>query len=114
LRVWGETSAPWPPAAEGGSGPGARYLASRRHAHERARRVPELDTLRPALAELVREERAERHDRPPLLATVQHLIARGASVRYLSVIEAAGPRLLPWRVSVSGPWLPYAFGEAAA
>ena len=114
LRVWGEAPAPASPATVAGDGPGARYLAQRRHAHEQARQAPELAALRPALAELVREERVERHDRPPLLATVQHLVPRGASARYLAVIEAAGPRLVPWRVSTSGPWLPYAFGGAAA
>lgn len=114
LRIWGERSAPMPPAAAGGDGPGSRYLAGRRHAHERARRAAELDGLRPALVGLVREERIERHDRPPLLATVQHLISRGASARYRATVEAGGALLAPWRVSVSGPWLPYAFGETAA
>jgi hypothetical protein len=54
-----------------------------------------------------------RHDRPPLLATVQHLVPRGESATYLAEVEAAGPRLAPWRVTVTGPWLPYAFAEAA-
>jgi hypothetical protein len=114
LRVWGQAGAPAPPAPAVGDGPGARYLAARRHAHERARQVPELDGLRPALAPLVRDERIERHDRPPLLATVQHLVGRGASASYRTAVEVGAARLSPWRVSVSGPWLPYAFGEAAA
>ncbi len=90
-------------------GPGARYLASRR----RARQVPEVEALRHGLGALIRAERAERHDRPPLLATVQHLVPRGQSARYLAEVEAAAPRLHPWRVTVTGPWLPYAFSEAA-
>ena len=109
LRVWGEQAAPISEEADAGSGPGARYLAARR----RARRVPEVDILRERFGALVRGERTERHDRPPLLATVQHLIARGESARYLAEVEASGPRLSPWRVTVTGPWLPYAFGEAA-
>jgi Gas vesicle synthesis protein GvpL/GvpF len=114
LRVWGEVMAAGPPPSGGGDGPGARYLAGRRHAHERARRVPELEPLRRRLGDLVREERAERHDRPPLVATVQHLIPRGAGARYLDEINAARDSVHPWRVSVTGPWLPYAFAEAGA
>jgi len=109
LRVWGEQAAAAPEAESAGAGPGARYLAARR----RARQVPEVEALRQRLGGLVRAERAERHDRPPLLATVQHLVARGESARYLAEVDAAGPALHPWRVTVTGPWLPYAFGEAA-
>jgi hypothetical protein len=113
LRVWGETPGAVPAGSAGG-GPGTRYLAGRRQAHEQRRRVPELEPLRPRLGDLVREERVERHDRPPLLATVQHLVLRGAAERYLDTVNGARPALAPWRVSVSGPWLPYAFGEEAA
>jgi hypothetical protein len=109
LRVWGEQAAPQADAGVTDAGPGARYLAARR----RARQVPEVDTLRSRLGALVKAERVERHDRPPLLATVQHLVPRGESAQYLAEVEAAGPRLAPWRVTVTGPWLPYAFGGAA-
>ena len=109
LRVWGEQAAPLAEATGTAHGPGARYLASRR----RARQVPEVEALRHGLGALIRAERAERHDRPPLLATVQHLVPRGQSARYLAEVEAAAPRLHPWRVTVTGPWLPYAFSEAA-
>jgi hypothetical protein len=109
LRVWGERAAPVPELESPGSGPGTRYLVARR----RARAVPEVEALRERLSALVRAERAERHDRPPLLATVQHLVARGESARYLVEVDAAGPELSPWRVTVTGPWLPYAFAEAA-
>jgi len=97
-----------------GGGPGTRYLAQRRQAQEQAQRVPELEPLRRRLGELVRAERVERHDRPPLLATVQHLVPRGAGGRYVAVVDDARDALRPWRVSVTGPWLPYAFGEDAA
>jgi Gas vesicle synthesis protein GvpL/GvpF len=109
LRVWGERAAPASDGDAPGTGPGARYLAARR----RARQVPEVDALRARLGDLVRAERAERHDRPPLLATVQHLVLRGESARYLAAVELVGACLAPWRVTVTGPWLPYAFGEAA-
>jgi hypothetical protein len=114
LRVWGETAGAAAPASAGAGGPGTRYLAGRREAHERARRVPELEPLRGRLVDLVREERVERHDRAPLLATVQHLVPRGAGERYVDAVNGARGALAPWRVSVSGPWLPYAFAEAAA
>ena len=114
LRVWGETAGAAAPAGPATGGPGTRYLAGRREAHERARRVPELEPLRACLVDLVREERVERHDRPPLLATVQHLVPRGAGERYVDAVNGARAALAPWRDSVSGPWLPYAFAEAAA
>jgi len=114
LRVWGEVIAMAPPAGEEAGGPGTRYLAGRRRAHDWAHRVPELEPARRRLGDLVREERVERHDRPPLLATVQHLIPRGAGSRYLDEIDAARDGLRPWRVSVTGPWLAYAFAEDAA
>jgi Gas vesicle synthesis protein GvpL/GvpF len=117
LRVWGDAPAP-PPAARdetpAADGPGRRYLADRSRAHARAHSVPELAPLRQRLADLVRAELAERHDRPPLLATVQHLVRRGAGPRYLEHVDAARDSLKPWRVSATGPWLPYAFGEDAA
>jgi Gas vesicle synthesis protein GvpL/GvpF len=116
VRVWGDRPAPVPAAADGepGTGPGTRYLTGRRSAHEAAHRVPELEPLRQRLGDLVRAERVERHDRPPLLATVQHLVARGAGARYVDVVDACRTGLRPCRVSVTGPWLPYAFSEDAA
>lgn len=113
LRVWGEVTAAAPaPAAEGV--PGTRYLVGRRRAREWAYHVPELEPVRRRLGDLVRGERTRRHDRPPLLATVQHLIPRGAAGRYLEEIDAARDGLKPWRVSVTGPWPAYAFSEEAA
>lgn len=114
LRVWGDVTAAAPPAVATGGGPGTRYLDGRRLARQWAHRVPELEPARRRLGDLVREERAERHDRPPLLATVQHLIARGTGARYLGEIDAARDLLRPWRVSATGPWPAYAFVEEAA
>jgi Gas vesicle synthesis protein GvpL/GvpF len=116
LRVWGESPARSEPAAPeaSGEGPGARYLADRLRAQARAQSVPEVEPLRLRLAALIRAEVAERHDRPPLLATVQHLIPRGIGARYLDEVDGARESLRPWRVSATGPWLPYAFAEDAA
>jgi gas vesicle protein GvpL/GvpF len=115
VRVWGDQVPPAPAGGgEPGAGPGTRYLADRRRAHAAAHHVPELEPLRQRLGDLVRAERAERQDRPPLLATVQHLVPRGAGGRYIAVVDDCRAGLAPCRVSVTGPWLPYAFGEDAA
>ncbi|HEU5193755.1 MAG TPA: GvpL/GvpF family gas vesicle protein [Methylomirabilota bacterium] len=115
VRIWGDSAAPAPLArGAAADGPGTRYLTERRRAHEAAHSVPEIEPLRQRLGDLVRAERAERHDRPPLLATVQHLVPRGAGGRYVAVVDDCRTRLTACRISVTGPWLPYAFGEAAA
>jgi len=113
LRVYGEPPPFQGPATgEGveGLGPGARYLQSRMRAHGRERTVHEIAPLRPALGGLVRSERVERHGKaPPLLASVYHLVDRGASVAYVSAVQEAAPILGAVRVTTSGPWPPYAF-----
>jgi len=99
LRVHG----PGAPAPLTGGGAGARYLEDRR----RARKLPELDPLRAALGSLIRAERLERHSEPGLLASVYHLIDRGASSEYQRIagdFRAEGLRLL-----VSGPWPAWSF-----
>lgn len=98
LRVLG---APASPPASGG--PGTRYLEERR----RASTVPELDPLRKALSGLIRAERVEPHGRPGLVATVYHLIDRGAEAIYRRRVEASP--LEGVRVAVSGPWPAWSF-----
>src|SRR3954471_20105063 len=106
LRVNGP-GAPAPlPAASGGAG--TRYLEERR----RARKLPELDPLRAALATLIRAERLERHSEPGLLASVYHLIDRGASPGYLKVAESFNLEGL--RLLVSGPWPAWSFAPEVA
>jgi Gas vesicle synthesis protein GvpL/GvpF len=115
LRLMGEAVPRRAPAAVSDHpelGPGARYLAARRAEWRRAREAPELEPLRPALQPLVRAERVTRHDAPPLLASVYHLIDRGASAAYLSAVERAGGPT-PVRIVVTGPWPPYAFAPEA-
>jgi hypothetical protein len=113
LRVLGDTPASAAPVADAPSdaGPGARYLAARRAEWRRAHEVPELAPLRPALVPLVRAERVTRHDTPPLLASVYHLIDRGAAPDYHAATESAV--LAPLRVVATGPWPPYAFAPEA-
>jgi hypothetical protein len=110
LRVFGE---PAPRDADapvaGDLGPGARYLEGRRRQARRDADVPELAPLRPHLAALVRAEQAQRHDAPPLLASVYHLIDRGRAAAYLEAVGAGAAALAPTRAVTTGPWPPYAF-----
>jgi len=98
LRVLG----PQEPEPSAG-GPGTRYLEGRR----RAQALPELEPLRSALSGLIRAERVEPHGQPGLLASVYHLIDRGAAEGYRQRLEPALPGGL--RVSVSGPWPAWSF-----
>ncbi len=109
LRVYGEAVTTSDESAAESAGAGQRYLARRL----RARRAPEVDPVRRALRGLVRAERIERHERPPLLASVYHLVRRGDSKRYLAAVAAASARLAGVRVSPSGPWPAYAFAPDA-
>lgn len=93
--------------------PGTDYLVSRQRERRRAHEVPELDPLRPALATLVRDERAQRHRTPPLLASVYHLIERGQAAAYQETLTRAAASLDGVRVTASGPWPPYAFAPEA-
>ena len=112
LRVYrtsSETPAPpaeTPIAAPGG--PGARYLAERARAH-RSAGGDELAPIRPVLDRFVAAERVERHHTPPLVASVYHLVARGGASAYAAAVERAARDLPDVRVTVSGPWAPYAF-----
>jgi hypothetical protein len=86
-------------------GPGARYLAARAREHA----VPEIDPIRPALAAFVRAERTERHRTPPLLASVYHLVDRRRGAAYRAALRRAVRGAGGVRLSVTGPWPPYAF-----
>ncbi len=112
LRVYGDpTPAPVPVAEEEGriQGPGARYLAMKMRGHARQHALPEIEPLRRALGPLSCAERIERHDAPPLLASVYHLVGRGQGAAYVAAVEGAAPGLPCIRVTISGPWAPYAF-----
>ena len=87
---------------------GTRYLEERR----RARRIPELDPLRTALQGVSHAERVERHSEPGLLASVYHLIDRGASAGYRRIVEATA--LPGLRASISGPWPAWSFAPELA
>ena len=82
---------------------GAEYLRGRA-----ARDVPQLAQLRPAVRRWVRDERMQMRGS---IATVYHLVPRGAADRYRSALERAA-REAGIRVRVLGPRLPYAFVDA--
>lgn len=110
LRVFGLAAPlPRPEGAPPDGLPGTRYLAARLATAVHRRAVPELDALRSGLARLVRAERVERHDAPPLLATVYHLVDRGRSAEYLAWLDRAASHAHPVRLRASGPWPAYAF-----
>jgi gas vesicle protein GvpL/GvpF len=107
LRVHGE---PMPKVRRGPDrrvGPGTRWLTERRE----ARRVPEIDAVTRATAPWVREMRFERHDRPPLLASVYHLVPRANVSAWRAATREAERDLVGVTIRTSGPWPPYAFAE---
>jgi hypothetical protein len=114
LRVFGVPAAtprarPARAARGADTGPGTRYLAAQRRRHDPAV-APELDPIRPLLGDLVVEERVQRHRTPPLLASVYHLVPRERRAQYRTRVSQAARRLAPLRLTISGPWPPYAFG----
>jgi hypothetical protein len=105
IRVYGK---PAPrKRAQPGAGPGTKFLAERL----RRQQVPEIDAVTRATKPFVRAARTHRHDRPPLVASVYHLVARSDARRYRAALNAAAKALGAVRIDVSGPWPPYAFSE---
>lgn len=108
LRVFGSAAAsPAPPRPAARSGPGTRYLAARRRAVSAG--APAVAHLRAGLGKLVRDERVEPSETPPLLASVYHLVDRGDRRAYARALRELRCRLADVRVVSSGPWAPYAF-----
>jgi hypothetical protein len=103
------------PRDDPAAGPGSRYLTRKLREVQRAKIVPELDPLLRAMAPIVTGERTERHEVPPWIASVFHLIARGRAEEYTARVQAERERLeaAGLRAFVSGPWPPYAFAPEA-
>lgn len=95
------------------AGPGARYLAARAR-EAGADGVPGLAELLARLAPAVAGEIVERHEAPPLVASVYHLVERGSHARYRDALRGAAERSPGLRVVASGPWPPYAFAAGPA
>jgi hypothetical protein len=106
LRVYGEESASRP-AEDTALGPGSRYLAKK----IREQDISGLGVIQQRLAALIKAERIQHHGKPPLLASVYHLIERGRSASYLAALDNAASDASSVRFVASGPWPPYAFGR---
>lgn len=87
---------------------GSEYLRERAGAARLAAEAPELVPLRRAVERWIRAERVERHLQ---VATLYHLVPRGAAERYASAIAQAASDTGSG-VLISGPCPPYAFAEA--
>jgi len=90
------------------AGPGTRYLDARRASAGDPRALPEVACVLDALAPFVRGERRERHERPPLLASVYHLVPRESVDAYRAAVASAAEDA-GVHVTISGPWPAYAF-----
>jgi len=99
LRVFGD---PEPLGEPDQGGPGTRYLETRR----RARSLPEIATLVDALRPLLKGERTVRHGQGSYFGTAYHLVRREDVSAYLSTAREVETGR---KVTVSGPWPPYAF-----
>ena len=86
---------------------GTRYLRERMEMLRTAQQIPELAPVRTAIRRLVRDERVEWRGS---IATVHHLIPRAVAGRYRAAVERAAAEKSV-RLTVSGPWAPYAFAE---
>jgi hypothetical protein len=95
-----------PPASDARERPssGTAYLRARAAAQQ----VPGFEPLRTAVRRWVRDERLENHGR---VASVYHLVPRGAVDAYRAALQRAAAQS-GQRVLVSGPYPPYAFATS--
>ena len=84
---------------------GAEYLARRLAARAFP---PEASALRDALRGFVVDQRIQA-GRGNIRLTVFHLVNRTDIERYIRAAEQASSGIAPWRMSLSGPWPPFAF-----
>jgi Gas vesicle synthesis protein GvpL/GvpF len=86
---------------------GTQYLQRRMEQARQMRKIPELAPIRPRTKRFVKDERVERRAG---IVTVHHLVPKSQTSRYRTTVErladANGLRL-----TVSGPWAPYAFAD---
>jgi hypothetical protein len=93
-----------PPRATSGTG----YLQQRWHAAALRARPDGILDFTAALAGIAVAERFEA-GRGALATTVYHLIDRGGVGKYNRALERIRSRLVPRRLTISGPWPPFAF-----
>jgi hypothetical protein len=84
---------------------GRDYLRDKAATAAREREIAGFEPVRGAVQRWVRDERVEKRDR---IATIYHLVPRGAAVAYTRAARAAASRE-GLRAIISGPFPPYAF-----
>jgi hypothetical protein len=89
-------------------GVGAEYLRARAAEERRAREVPAFASCRAAVQRWVKAERVEK---TAGVATIYHLVPRGAAPRYAAALQRAAAEA-GLRMVVSGPWPPFAFADS--
>jgi hypothetical protein len=89
---------------------GAAYLRQLAE-HSRARSThPDVRRIRHATRRYTRAERVEWHDGPVVAASIYHLVPRARLQPYLAAVSRlVGAGSL--KLTVTGPWLPFAFVE---
>ena len=86
---------------------GTQYLRQRMAISAKMRAVAGFEPIRNAVQRFVKDERVEKRGD---VVTVNHLVPRTAVSRYLTAVEHAAEEGTV-RLSVSGPWAPYAFAD---
>lgn len=94
-------AAPAPVPAAGGADYLARRLAAQTY-------PPEASPLREAVNRFVVDERTQP-GRGTVRLTVFHLVDRNHVPAYIQAAKDASDLIDPWRMSLSGPWPPFAF-----
>jgi hypothetical protein len=98
-------------ASSSTSAPGGAAYLRQLLAEDRARRShPAVRALQRAARGVARAERIEWHDGAVAAASVYHLVPRARLQAYLEKVAAAAAHEEA-RIVVSGPFLPFAFGE---
>jgi hypothetical protein len=99
----GIVSSPHPSA-----GSGAEYLRARAAVAAAEKEVAGFAPVRAAVRRWIRDERVEKQGP---IASVYHLVPRGQAEKYRRTLEHAA-REAGLRLTVSGPWPPYAFSTS--
>jgi hypothetical protein len=113
IRIMGSDplNGPWrgptPSTARSGVRPRNGATQGTQYLKAKANAVPEFGPVRAAVRRYIEDERIEKRAG---VATVNHLVARGAAARYLDAVGRAATENNV-RLIVSGPWPPYAFAD---
>jgi hypothetical protein len=95
-------------ASNASASSGADYLRARAAAAARDKEVVGFAPVRAAVRRWIRDERVEKQG---TVASVYHLVPRGQAEKYRRALEQAAQHA-GLRLTVSGPWPPYAFSTS--